>query len=110
MRRPFPLRPASLAVQPSGDSGLLPLAVEDVRADGQRLEGVGVAPTIEVPSPPFRRRRRSAARPRRANPLAQPGTAEGPGLQACPGEAEELFSPAAGSVAMVPVPNHGSPS
>jgi carboxyl-terminal processing protease len=29
-------------------SGLLLLAVEDVLVDGQRLEGVGVAPTIEV--------------------------------------------------------------
>jgi carboxyl-terminal processing protease len=29
-------------------SGLLLLAVEDVRVDGERLEGVGVAPTIEV--------------------------------------------------------------
>jgi carboxyl-terminal processing protease len=35
-----------------GDSGLLLLAVEDVRVDGQRLEGVGVAPTIEVPFDP----------------------------------------------------------
>jgi carboxyl-terminal processing protease len=32
-----------------GDEGLLLLAVEDVLVDGQRLEGVGVAPTIEVP-------------------------------------------------------------
>src|ERR1019366_2582525 len=31
-----------------GDSGLLLLAVEDVLVDGRRLEGVGVAPTIEV--------------------------------------------------------------
>lgn len=31
------------------DSSLLELAVEDVRIDGERLEGVGVAPTIEVP-------------------------------------------------------------
>jgi len=29
-------------------SGLLLLAVEDVRVDGERLEGVGVTPTIEV--------------------------------------------------------------
>jgi hypothetical protein len=29
-------------------SGLLLLAVEDVRIDGERLEGVGVTPTIEV--------------------------------------------------------------
>jgi carboxyl-terminal processing protease len=29
-------------------SGLLLLAVEDVRVDGQRLEGVGVTPTIKV--------------------------------------------------------------
>ena len=32
-----------------GDDGLLLLAVEDVLVDGQRLEGVGVTPTIEVP-------------------------------------------------------------
>jgi carboxyl-terminal processing protease len=32
-----------------GDEGLLLLAVEDVLVDGQRLEGVGVTPTIEVP-------------------------------------------------------------
>jgi len=31
-------------------SGLLLLAVEDVRVDGERLEGVGVTPTIEVQS------------------------------------------------------------
>jgi carboxyl-terminal processing protease len=31
-----------------GDEGLLLLAVEDVLVDRQRLEGVGVAPTIEV--------------------------------------------------------------
>src|ERR1700709_1424693 len=31
-------------------SGLLLLAVEDVRVDGERLEGVGVTPTIEVPA------------------------------------------------------------
>ena len=31
-----------------GDRGLLLLAVEDVLMDGQRLEGIGVAPTIEV--------------------------------------------------------------
>jgi len=31
-----------------GGEGLLLLAVEDVRVDGQRLEGVGVEPTIEV--------------------------------------------------------------
>jgi carboxyl-terminal processing protease len=31
-----------------GDDGLLLLAVEDVLADGQRLEGIGVEPTIEV--------------------------------------------------------------
>ena len=30
-------------------SGLLLLAVQDVRVDGERLEGVGVTPTIEVP-------------------------------------------------------------
>ena len=32
-----------------GDDGLLLLAVEDVLVDGQRLEGVGVTPTINVP-------------------------------------------------------------
>jgi carboxyl-terminal processing protease len=32
--------------------GLLLLAVEDVRVDGERLEGVGVAPTIEVQAEP----------------------------------------------------------
>jgi carboxyl-terminal processing protease len=32
-----------------GDDGLLLLAVEDVLVDGQRLEGVGVTPTIDVP-------------------------------------------------------------
>jgi carboxyl-terminal processing protease len=31
-----------------GDDGLLLLAVEDVLVDGQRLEGIGVEPTIEV--------------------------------------------------------------
>ena len=31
------------------DGSLLELAVEDVRVDGERLEGNGVAPTIEVP-------------------------------------------------------------
>ena len=31
-----------------GDEGLLLLAVDDVLVDGERLEGVGVAPTIEV--------------------------------------------------------------
>jgi carboxyl-terminal processing protease len=31
-----------------GEQGLLLLAVDDVLVDGQRLEGVGVAPTIEV--------------------------------------------------------------
>jgi carboxyl-terminal processing protease len=31
-----------------GDEGLLLLAVEDVLVDGERLEGVGVTPTIEV--------------------------------------------------------------
>lgn len=33
-------------------SGLLLLAVEDVRVDGERLEGMGVTPTIEVPADP----------------------------------------------------------
>jgi len=32
--------------------GLLLLAVEDVRVDGERLEGVGVVPTIEVRADP----------------------------------------------------------
>lgn len=32
--------------------GLLLLAVEDVRVDGERLEGLGVAPTIEVQADP----------------------------------------------------------
>jgi carboxyl-terminal processing protease len=32
-----------------GDQGLLLLAVEDVLVDGQRLEGVGVEPTVAVP-------------------------------------------------------------
>lgn len=32
-----------------GDGSLLLLAVDDVRVDGERLEGVGVTPTIEVP-------------------------------------------------------------
>jgi carboxyl-terminal processing protease len=31
------------------EGSLLMLAVDDVRVDGERLEGVGVAPTIEVP-------------------------------------------------------------
>lgn len=34
------------------DSGLLLLAVGDVEVDGERLEGVGVAPTIEVQAEP----------------------------------------------------------
>ena len=34
---------------PDRRRGLLLLAVEDVPVDGQRLEGVGVTPTIEVP-------------------------------------------------------------
>jgi carboxyl-terminal processing protease len=34
------------------DGGLLLLAVADVTVDGQRLEGVGVTPTIEVPFDP----------------------------------------------------------
>jgi carboxyl-terminal processing protease len=33
------------------DGSLLELAVEDVRVEGERLEGHGVAPTIEVPFP-----------------------------------------------------------
>jgi carboxyl-terminal processing protease len=32
--------------------GLLLLAVQDVHVDGERLEGVGVAPTIEVQADP----------------------------------------------------------
>jgi carboxyl-terminal processing protease len=36
------------------DNGdLLLLAVADVTVDGQRLEGVGVGPTIEVPFDPI---------------------------------------------------------
>jgi carboxyl-terminal processing protease len=31
------------------DGSLLILAVEDAAVDGERIEGVGVAPTIEVP-------------------------------------------------------------
>jgi carboxyl-terminal processing protease len=31
-----------------GDEGLLLLAVDDVLVDGERLEGIGVTPTIEV--------------------------------------------------------------
>ena len=31
-----------------GDGGLLLLAVDDVLVDGERLDGVGVTPTIEV--------------------------------------------------------------
>lgn len=31
-----------------GDAGLLLLAVDDARVDGVRLEGVGVAPTVEI--------------------------------------------------------------
>ena len=41
---------ASAFLMSNGD--LLLLAVADVRVDGQRLEGVGVAPTIEVPFDP----------------------------------------------------------
>jgi hypothetical protein len=36
----------------SDGRGLLLLAVEDVQVDGVRLEGVGVAPTIEVQAGP----------------------------------------------------------
>ena len=43
-----------------GDEGLLLLAVEDVLVDGQRLEGVGVEPTIAVP---FDRRYAAGADP-----------------------------------------------
>jgi carboxyl-terminal processing protease len=31
------------------DGSLLELALDDVRVDGERLEGIGVAPTVEVP-------------------------------------------------------------
>ena len=42
----------------SSDNSLLLLAVADVRVDGERLEGAGVAPDIEVPfTLPIRRRR-----------------------------------------------------
>ncbi len=51
-----------------GDDGLLLLAVEDVLVDGQRLEGVGVTPTVEVPFDS--RYAAGAARPRGANSLA----------------------------------------
>lgn len=34
-----------------GDGSLLLLAVAEVRVDGQRLEGVGFTPTIDVPLP-----------------------------------------------------------
>lgn len=34
-----------------GDRGLLYLAVHDIRVDGERLEGRGVAPDVEVPFP-----------------------------------------------------------
>jgi carboxyl-terminal processing protease len=34
------------------DGSLLELPVQDVRVDGERLEGVGVAPDIEVPFRP----------------------------------------------------------
>ncbi len=48
------------------DGSLILIAVADVAVDGERLEGKGVDPTIEVPvRPALRRRRRSAARPRR---------------------------------------------
>jgi carboxyl-terminal processing protease len=33
------------------DDSLLLLAVNDVDVDGERLEGIGVTPTIEVPFP-----------------------------------------------------------
>ncbi|MEA2601583.1 MAG: carboxyl-terminal processing protease [Acidobacteriota bacterium] len=33
------------------DGSLLFLAVEDVRIDGERLEGVGVQPDVAVPAP-----------------------------------------------------------
>jgi carboxyl-terminal processing protease len=32
-----------------GDGSLLEIAVLDVRLDGERIEGVGIAPTVEVP-------------------------------------------------------------
>ena len=41
---------ASMFLMGNGD--LLLLAVADVTVDGQRLEGVGVTPTIEVPFDP----------------------------------------------------------
>jgi carboxyl-terminal processing protease len=40
------------SVFPMGNGDLLLLAVADVTVDGQRLEGVGVTPTIEVPFDP----------------------------------------------------------
>ena len=42
---------ASAFLMDNGD--LLLLAVADVTIDGQRLEGVGVSPTIEVPFDPI---------------------------------------------------------
>jgi hypothetical protein len=46
------------------DNGdLLLLAVADVTVDGQRLEGVGVRPTIEVPFDPVFGREGPAAEP-----------------------------------------------
>ena len=55
------------------DNSLMLLAVADVRVDGERLEGVGVTPDIEVPfDAPLFRRRRPAARPRGRGDAAHP--------------------------------------
>ena len=56
-----------------GEDGLLLLAVEDVLVDGQRLEGVGVTPTIEVPFDwRYAAGSRSATRSRGAGASARP--------------------------------------
>ena len=44
--------PRELCLLQRHSSGLLLLAVEDVHVDGERLEAVGVAPTIEVQADP----------------------------------------------------------
>jgi carboxyl-terminal processing protease len=52
------------------DGGLLLLAVADVTVDGQRLEGVGVAPTIEVSFDPVYSAGRDPQRDRAVQVLA----------------------------------------
>ena len=64
-----------------GDDGLLLLAVEDVLVDGQRLEGVGVTPTIEVPFD-----WRYAAGERSATRSCRPGPGTGLGFPLFRGE------------------------